>query len=155
MVLCSVGSRLKLWQLHIGTEKLGFVCDSTLGVRIAALLKEPSMRKTSALSMSSLPFEDLCHLNSPQFILINFSRVLFSWSGFRCSPRSTFYVDNWITFQSSLDNFLCVLTHCFKTSHKELKIFLSTALSYNQRDFTYLIAILDVGRTGQLIKYFL
>lgn len=56
----------------------------------------------------------------------------------------------WITF-------LWILTDCFENSHKELKIFLSTALYYKQRHFIciYLIAVLNVGRTGQLVNYFL
>lgn len=106
-------------------------------MRVAALLEEPSMHKTSALSMSSLPFQDLCHLNSPQFILINFSRVFFFKWLIDVVPDLLFM---WTT-TSSLDNFLCILIQCFKTSHKELKIFLCTALSYIQRDYTYLIAM--------------
>lgn len=69
---------------------------------------------------------------------------------YQCSPRSTFM---WAA-TSSVGNFVWILTDCLESSLKELKLFLPTAVSYNQRHFTYLIAILNVGKTGQLLKYF-
>lgn len=138
-------------------KNLGLSGTHRMGVKFAALFIQSRMHHTCVFSACLL-----CHCMT--CVTLNSLSTVYFDELF----QNTFFFLEWFldvfpallcmwTTVTSLDNFLWILTDCFENSHKELKIFLSTALYYKQRHFTFihLIAVLNVGRTGQLINYFL